>query len=332
MSENLTAPSISEQKYDYEFSNRFIKNVILGRNKMNPNIYNMKSNSAKIIKILSNPLNKTIKNNINTSNHSIDNSKSNITDKISICSNFNNSCNKNKNYSLIIEKFRKKITRHPGIPLILQKNYSKFKNTNFQNLENSENPSLEFNIYKIPRIKNFHKYIMSQNKFIYMKKINKEYNEMKKELDKEGDEYIQNLNEENKNRSTKTGIYGPSNNIISLIRAKMEKLKIDNQYKWASFDVKDIIKDEIMDAQVKFKRKPKKLSIKNYQEMRPAFSRKLDNLRYLSHMNKIRAINQKLNVPILIKDGNTMSKLVNDAIDIFNVKKYSSLEIRNKSM
>ena len=106
MSENLTAPSISEQKYDYEFSNRFIKNVILGRNKMNPNIYNMKSNSAKIIKILSNPLNKTIKNNINTSNHSIDNSKSNITDKISICSNFNDSCNKNKNYSLIIEKFR----------------------------------------------------------------------------------------------------------------------------------------------------------------------------------------------------------------------------------
>ena len=328
MNNNLNSSSVIDQKYDYEH-NKINKMPILGRNHLNSNNYNIKSNSAKTIKILSSPSINSIKNNINTDNLA-DNIRYNTPSKRYLCNNFNNNFDKNNNYSSIFEKCRKKIYLPSRIPLILQKNYSGIKSTNFRNSENLENPLLEFKKYKIPPMKNFHNRIMSQNRSACMKKINKEYIEMKKELQKNGYEYLKSLNDENK--PVKTGIYGPPSNIVSVIRAKMERLKYDGEYKGVNFDIKELIKDEIMDAQVKLKRKPIKLDVSKYQKIRPAFLKKLDNLRYLSHMNRIRAINQNLNIPIVVKDGNAMLKLVSDAFDIFKVKKYNTLGMREKSI
>ena len=120
-------------------------------------------------------------------------------------------------------------------------------------------------------------------------------------------------------KKIKTGIFGPNNNIVSVIRAKMERLKYDNIYKGVNDDIKEIIKDEIMDAQVKLKRKPQNL-ILNKNEIRPLYIRKMDKYRYLSNMNKIREINQVSTIPVLEKDRNIMLKLFNDAFDILRNK------------
>ena len=42
-------------------------------------------------------------------------------------------------------------------------------------------------------------------------------------------------------------------------KKEMERLKYDNIYKGVDKDLKELIKDEIMDAQVKLKRKPEAL-------------------------------------------------------------------------
>ena len=331
MSDNIIPPPNIDQKSDYELYNKINKLPILEpRNNITPSNYIMKSNSTKEIKILSTPTINNIKNNINTYSHRNGNTKCNTPNKRYIYSKFNNNSDKNNNYSSIFEECRKKIYNPSHMPLILQKNYSGIRSSNFQNSENFDDPFFEFKKYKVPPMKNFHNSIMSLNKSACMKKINKEYKEMKKELQKNGYEYLQSLNDENK--PVKTGIYGPPSNIVSVIRAKMERLKYDGEYKGVDFDIKEIIKDEIMDAQVKLKRKPIKLDVSKYQKIRPAFLKKLDNLRYLSHMNRIRAINQNLNVPVIVKDGNAMLKLVGDAFDIFKVKKYNNIGMRDKSI
>ena len=121
-----------------------------------------------------------------------------------------------------------------------------------------------------------------------------------------------------KNKKIKTGIYGPNDNIVSVIRAKMERLKYDNEYRGVDPELKELIKDEIMDAQVKLKRKPDELNKKKFQ-IRPLYLRKLDQYRYLSKMNNVREINQMSNTPVIVKDGQVMLKLINDAFDNFKI-------------
>lgn len=205
-----------------------------------------------------------------------------------------------------------------------KKNYNSFRNIKFNQLDFSgliKSPSAESIIPKrIPNIRDFHNKLMSSNKLLCYKKMNQEYekfaNQYKKNIDIE--EML--LGSNDKNKKIKTGIYGPNDNIVSVIRAKMERLKYDNEYRGVDPDLKELIKDEIMDAQVKLKRKPEELNKKKFQ-IRPLYLKKLDQYRYLSKMNIIREINQMSSTPIIVKDGQVMLKLINDAFDNFKMNK-----------
>ena len=128
------------------------------------------------------------------------------------------------------------------------------------------------------------------------------------------DEYIKNIGEDPSKKPPKTGIFGPRNNIINIIRAEMERLKYDNIYKGVELEIKELIKDEIMDAQVKLKRKPENL-VFNKKLERPLYLKKIDKYKYISSMNKIRELNQIANVSVVEEDGNIMKRLANDAYD-----------------
>ena len=170
---------------------------------------------------------------------------------------------------------------------------------------------------KMPNIRDFHNKIMSNNKLSYEKILNEEYQKYEQQINKlDIEEMLLEMND--KNKKIKTGIYGPNDNIVSVIRAKMERLKYDNEYRGVDPELKELIKDEIMDAQVKLKRKPDELNKKKFQ-IRPLYLRKLDQYRYLSKMNNVREINQMSNTPVIVKDGQVMLKLINDAFDNFKI-------------
>ena len=174
----------------------------------------------------------------------------------------------------------------------------------------NKNSNETFSKYKIPNIHSFHRNLMSINKISHDKSIKEKY----LKLLNQNKNFIETISEDKNKKSIKTGIFGPSNNIVSVIRAKMERLKYDNEYKGVDDDIKELIKDEIMDAQVKLKRKPINLFI-NKNNIRPLYLKKMDKYRYLSSMNKIREINQMSSVSVLVKDGNVMLKLINDAFN-----------------
>ena len=100
----------------------------------------------------------------------------------------------------------------------------------------------------------------------------------------------------------------------------MERLKYDNEYKGIDSEIKEMIKDEIMDAQVKLKRKPEDLFKKKF-EIKSLCSKKIDQYRYLTRMNSLREINQITTTPIIVKDGQFMLKLINDAFEYFKLNK-----------
>ena len=174
--------------------------------------------------------------------------------------------------------------------------------------------------HNIPNAHIFHKKLMSMNKLSHKKKIREKYLEMinKDKINK--DSYIKSVIDEKNGKELRTGIFGPRTNIVSVIRAKMERLKYDNEYKKVDEDIKEMIKDEIMDAQVKLKRKPINLcAVKG--GVRPLYLKKMDKYRYLSTMNEIRQLNQISNSFAIIKDGNAMIKLINDAFNLFRNQK-----------
>ena len=171
---------------------------------------------------------------------------------------------------------------------------------------------------KIPNIRDFHHKIMDNNRLSYGKIINAEYSKFESDNNYDIDEMLIGFND--KNKKIKTGIYGPNDNIVSVIRAKMERLKYDNEYRGVDPELKELIKDEILDAQVKLKRKPDELNKKKFT-VRPLYLRKLDQYRYLSKMNKIREINQMSSTPVIVKDGQVMLKLIDDAFNNFNYNK-----------
>ena len=162
--------------------------------------------------------------------------------------------------------------------------------------------------YRIRNDLNFHKNLMSFNK----DKLNKSYQESKKTIIEE-DNYIQNIGKEPEKKK-KMGIFGSRNNIINIIRAEMERLKYDNIYKGVDADLKEMIIDEIMDAQLKLKRKPENL-VFNKKLERPLYLKKIDKYKYISSMNRIRVLNQIANVSVVEEDGNIMKRLSNDAYD-----------------
>ena len=100
----------------------------------------------------------------------------------------------------------------------------------------------------------------------------------------------------------------------------MERLKYDNEYKGIDSEIKEMIKDEIMDAQVRLKRRPEDLFKKKIQ-IKSLCSKKIDQYRYLTRMNSLREINQITTTPIIVKDGQVMLKLINDAFDYFKINK-----------
>ena len=94
----------------------------------------------------------------------------------------------------------------------------------------------------------------------------------------------------------------------------MERLKYDNIYKGVEEDIKELIKDEIMDAQVRLKRKPENL-VFNKKLQKPFYIQKMEKYKYITSMNKIRELNQVANISVIEHDGNIMKRLANDAYD-----------------
>jgi hypothetical protein len=196
---------------------------------------------------------------------------------------------------------------------------NRFKNFSKQNEKINENRSLKiseststillknFKKYKLKKDLNFHRNLMSLN----IEKLNSSNQNEQKETE---DEYIKNIGEDPSKKPPKTGIFGPRNNIINIIRAEMERLKYDNIYKGVELEIKELIKDEIMDAQVKLKRKPENL-VFNKKLERPLYLKKIDKYKYISSMNKTRELNQIANVSVVEEDGNIMKRLANDAYD-----------------
>ena len=213
---------------------------------------------------------------------------------------------------------------------ILKKRFSKrFKvilkkkenNTDIKNLKmNKSTTDIIRNTFKRYNINNdliFHRKLMEHNS----KKIN---NYIKNEMKTPEDSYIKSLDETPSKKEQKTGIFGPRNNIVNIIRAEMERLKFDNLYKNVKVDIKETIKDELMDAQVKLKRKPEELKYNKKLE-RPLYIKKMDRYRYISSINKVRQLNQIANISVVEQDGNIIKKLSNDAYDA--LEKFNSQHI-----
>ena len=183
-----------------------------------------------------------------------------------------------------------------------------------------ENTDKLFSKYKISNILSFHKNLMLENQILFNKRMKERKSNIINEEKNNKDSYINSISHDKSKKGIKTGIFGPSNNIVSVIRAKMERLKYDNMYKGVNEEIKELIKDEIMDAQVKLGRKPENLIIIK-EGVKPLYIKKMDKYRYLSSMNKIREINQRAIIPVLEKDQNIMLKLFNDAFDVLRNKR-----------
>jgi hypothetical protein len=164
----------------------------------------------------------------------------------------------------------------------------------------------------------FHQKLMLQNKFSFEQYVNDENFKKSMEKNSESEQSIHNiLYGEKEKKKRKTGIFGPEDSIVSVIRAKMERLKYDQEYKNVDPEIKELIKDEILDAQVKLKMKPEEMKKKNGKD-ETFVIKKLKRFGYLKKRSSFRGINSLSNVPFILKDGYIMTKLVNQAFDLFH--------------
>ena len=170
---------------------------------------------------------------------------------------------------------------------------------------------------KIQSISTFHKRLMEQNYLSCKRRLKEDYIKIKKSQ-RNKEEVKEMVFGNSASNKLNTGIFGPSNNIVSVIRRGIERLRLENEYKGVDEDIKELIKDEIIDAQVKLKRKPVTLTIKK-REITPLYKKKMDKYRYLTKMNLMQEINQNSTTPIIVDDGHMMIKLINKAFD--NYKK-----------
>lgn len=249
-------------------------------------------------------------NNNNTNIQSSNNSNSNILLPLLNHSLSFSTRNKNSKHTKILFPLsRNSINNHINTPI------NNFNNNN-DNLIYSPKILQTHSPKKIPDINFFHHKLMSENISACSQKIEDYYLNQKKQNEK----YINSLLLEDKldfkDKTKKTGIYGPSNNIVSVIRARMMRLKFDNEYKGVEKEIKQILIDEFMDAQVRLKRKPEKLEVDKNLKKRPLYLKKLDSQRYLAQKCQVLQINQMANVPVVIKDGSAMIKIIDDAFEV----------------
>ena len=187
------------------------------------------------------------------------------------------------------------------------------------NLKLKKSPSVEILPVKdIPNVYEFHKKLMEQNQISCTRRLKGELIKYRDSLrDKEK---IKEMVFENRDkRKSNTGIYGPNNNIVSIIMARIQRLRLENEYKGVDEELKELIKDEIIDAQVRLKMKPNIITMKKGKS-NPLFLEKLNKYKYLTKLNLMREINQNAVVPIMVNDGNMMIKLINEAFGIFKMK------------
>lgn len=292
--------------------NDHLKNIVKQNNSNFVELPSIKSNSTK-----------NNRNNINNDFQNILITKNKIPQLNKINYNY---INKKNNYSLdIINNGPETKNNIYRIKDYKSKNYSFYRNKNNINLKKSasaiyaDNTIKIFSKYKMPDIHLFHKNLMSINKLTCNKSIREKYLEIVKEDNDKKENYINSLFEDKSKKIIKTGIFGSNTNIVSIIRAKMERLRYDNMYKDVDEEIKELIKDEIMDAQVKLKRKPQSL-VYNKNKIKPLYIKKMEKYNYLSSMNKIRELNQVSSTPVIEKDSKIMLKLFNDAFDILRKK------------
>ena len=235
-----------------------------------------------------------------------------------------NSTNQNSNYEIkqislkkngVGDSFFEKINRQNlKLKNLFGKRFSIYKEKNDINKSLKQSNSTtsilikNFKKYKIKKDLNFHRDLMVINN----EKLNNYINEQNNKITE--DSYLKSIAEDPSKKQPKTGIFGPRNNIINIIRAEMERLKYDNIYKGVEEDIKELIKDEIMDAQVRLKRKPENL-VFNKKLQKPFYIQKMEKYKYISSMNKIRELNQVANISVIEHDGNIMKRLANDAYD-----------------
>ena len=238
-----------------------------------------------------------------------------------------NSTNQNSNYEIKQISLKKNNINNSFFKKINRQNFelkklfgNRFKNISIDKEKNDINKSLKqsnsttsiliknFKKYKIKKDLNFHRDLMAINN----EKLNNYINEQNNKITE--DIYLKSIAEDPSKKQPKTGIFGPRNNIINIIRAEMERLKYDNIYKGVEEDIKELIKDEIMDAQVRLKRKPENL-VFNKKLQKPFYIQKMEKYKYISSMNKIRELNQVANISVIEHDGNIMKRLANDAYD-----------------
>lgn len=280
---NISIEKDSENQFDFSNKKTFnISNILLGSNSANKK--NINNNTFKVFK---------------KNNSFIVGSKPIMKIK-KMKQGLNNTSKSIKNYDVIDRK------------LYISPSFS--NRINYKNNIIYNNIKLKLNL-DCP--KNFHNKIMDNNISTFNKSKLNDYMELIKQQDLE-----ENKNIEKKRQSIKTGIYGPSDNISSIIRANLERVKIEKEYQGVETELKEKIIDEIMSAQVKLNIKPEKLMLNKKNERKPLFLQKMSQFKYLSFKNKIMSINQLGNIPELINDNKIMKIFFNDAMKFLKIKKY----------
>lgn len=190
---------------------------------------------------------------------------------------------------------------------------------NLKNIRIQKSASVDKLIPKqVPNISEFHKKLMKENQLSCSKRLKEEYKKFQNNL-RDKEKLNEMIFQRRENKKLNTGIYGPNNNIVSVLMARIQRLKLDNDYRGVDEDLKELIKDEILDAQVKLKMKPISLIGKKGPK-NLLFKTKLDKYRYLSKMNLIREINHNAVTPLVVGDGHMMIKLINEAFSLDNFK------------
>ena len=92
------------------------------------------------------------------------------------------------------------------------------------------------------------------------------------------------------------------------------KKKYDSLYEGVNANIKNIIENEILDAQFRLKVKPKNLVLLN-DKIKPLYKKKIEKYKYLSSMNIFRELNQDLTIPSLAKDRKILKKIWEDAVN-----------------
>ena len=233
-----------------------------------------------------------------------------------------------KNKCLCIDNIDSYIPKYKNKKIFLKRNFSTKNIINKNSIIKFDKPNLHISNLS-PKINfefifpkkfqnpiNFHQELMLKNIESYnMSKLN-DYKKIIKEENKKIEEKL--------NEKVTTGIYGPKNNVLSIILARMERLKINHEFKEkvTNPEIQKILQDEFMLAQMRLNRKPKKIIIGKNNEIKSLCMKSLEKYNYLSSQNKIMYVNPIGNLPKMIEDNEIMYKYFDDAYNFFKDKKH----------